>query len=172
MLTRPAKGEYASYYDVYVSKLPDGDIGDILADQMDETVSFLLGLGDEVAECRYEQGKWSIKDVVGHIIDIERVFAYRALMFARADKTPQPGVDQDDMVKSSGYHAQTLAEIVSHYQVVRQSTIAFVRSCRDDVAMRVGTASDCDFTVRSIPYIIAGHEAHHVAVIRERYLKT
>lgn len=171
MFTRPENGEYADYYQPYVARVGGGDIRKLLESQMVKTVPFLLGLGDEVAEMRYEPGKWSIKEVIGHVVDIERVFSYRALIFARGDKSPQPGVDQDAMVKASGYQAQTLAEIVSQYQVVRQATVAFFRSCPDPCAMRVGSASGYEFTVRSMPYIIAGHELHHLDVVRERYLK-
>lgn len=171
MFLRPEPSEYARYYETYTSKVPEGDIRVILVELLNNTVPFLLDIGDEGAAFRYEADKWSIKQVIGHVVDIERVFLYRALIIARGDTTPQPGVDQDVLVAGSNYDSQTLAEIVSQYQVVRQGTIAFFNSCDDKTAMRVGTASDCEFSVRSIPYILAGHEIHHVAVVRERYLK-
>ena len=172
MFTRPEPTEYNEYYGTYTSKVPDGEIRAVLLELMNNTVPFLLSMGDEAAALRYAPDKWSVKEVVGHVIDIERVFAYRAMLAARGDRTPQAGVEQDELVANSNWHEQTLAEIVSQYQVVRQSTVAFFNSCSDEVATRIGNASGFDFTVRSLAYIIAGHEIHHMGVIRERYIKS
>jgi hypothetical protein len=127
-------------------------------------------VAEEDANFRYAPGKWSIKQLVGHVSDIERVFAYRALVFARGDKTPQPSVEQDDYVKGANFDDRTLEDIASEFRAVRDSSLALFRSVDADLVMRSGTASGFGFTVRSIPFILAGHEIHHVAVLKERYL--
>ena len=170
MIQRPAKGEYADYYDVYVSKVPDGDILEILANQIVDTMTLLRGISEEKASHRYEPDKWSIKEVVGHVSDIERVFSYRALAFARCDKAPLPGIEQDDYAANANFDKRTLGDIAGEFQAVRTSSLAMFGSFDDDIVAHVGNASGFDFTVRSIAYILAGHELHHIEVLKERYL--
>jgi hypothetical protein len=168
--SRPAADEYAPYYASYVDKVPDGDIISRLAAQRDEVEKLLEAIPPEKETYRYAEGKWSVREVVGHIIDAERVFAYRTLVFARGDRTPQPGFEQDDYVAASGYHAQPIADLVSEFIVHRNSYLWLVRAFGEDIWMRGGTANGVEFTVRSIPWIIAGHAAHHLDVLKERYL--
>ena len=170
MIQRPAKGEYEDYYDVYVSKVPDGDILENLAGQIDDTMKLLGGISEDKASHRYETDKWSIKQLAGHVCDVERIFSYRALAFARGDKAPLPGMEQDDYVAGANFDQRTLADIASEFQAVRTSSLAMFRSFDDDIIARVGNASGFDFTVRSITYILAGHERHHMKVLTERYL--
>lgn len=170
MIGRPTKGEYRDYYDSYISKVPDGDILDILAGNGEETSRFFKTITEEQAALRYAPGKWSIREVLGHVTDIERVFQYRALIFARGDRTPQASIEQDDLVAGGNFDDRSLKDIVDEFQVVRLAGLALFRSFDGEIWMRRGTASGFDFTVRAIPYILAGHEIHHVSVIKERYL--
>jgi hypothetical protein len=170
MLTRPASNEYAEYYGGYISKVPEGNILDILEKQIVETLRFVEGLGEDKASFRYAPGKWSIKQIVGHLSDTERVFQYRALAFARLDPTALPSFEQDDYVKNANFDAVPLRALLDEFSAVRSAGVAMFRSFDDDMFLRAGTASGFRFTVRAMPYIIAGHERHHMGVIRERYI--
>ena len=170
MLARPGVDEYDDYYHQYVKRVPDGDILSQFVAQRDEIES-LLGAIDPAREgYRYAEGKWSIREMVGHIIDVERMFAYRTLAFARNDQAPLPSFDQDDYVAAADFDKQKLADLVGAFIVNRNAYLWLLRSFGDETWMRRGTASGCEFTVRSIPYIVVGHAAHHMAVLGERYL--
>ena len=167
---RPDATEYAAYYEKYVS-LVEGDVLETLARQGAETASLLASIPEDAAGSRYEPGKWSVKELVGHVIDGERIFAYRALRFARGDQTPLEGFDQDPYVASGNFDARTLTSLAEELTHVRASTLALLRSLGPEAWARRGTASDNEVTVRALAYITAGHEAHHVRILRERYLK-
>ncbi|MCA9735714.1 MAG: DinB family protein [Deferribacteres bacterium] len=169
-MIRPPKNEYAEYYHKYIRQLPDGDICEILASQLDETIKLLAQIDEVQANHRYAAGKWSLKDVVAHIVDTERVFAYRALCFARNDSGPFPSMEQDNFVRFGNFANRSLKSIVDEYRFLRQSNIVLFRSFDDEISMRKGIASGTEMTVRAIAYIIAGHERHHVSVIQEKYL--
>lgn len=168
---RPATDEYASYYEKYVSLVPEADIVQTLERQAEETLTLLRSIDEERAASRYDAGKWSVKQVVGHITDGERVFAYRALRFARGDQTPLPGFDQDDFMRDANFDARTLASLTEEYESVRAATLSLLRSLDASAWQRRGTASDNPVSVRALAHIIAGHELHHVNILRERYLK-
>jgi uncharacterized damage-inducible protein DinB len=170
MIVRPASTEYVPYYETYISKVPDGDVIEILEEQIADTFRLLGGLGEEEGNYRYEPEKWNVKQVLGHVIDTERVFSYRALAFARGDKTPLPPMEQDDYAANSNYTAQTLSGITDQLSAVRRASLTLFKSFDDEIALRTGTASGFEFSVRSIMYIIAGHEIHHKRVVKERYL--
>lgn len=170
MIPRPEADEYAPYYGRYIAQIPECDILEFLETQARDTQKFLAGLDEARGNHRYEPDKWSLKQVMGHVTDIERVFAYRALVFSRSDSTPQAGVEQDDWAEQANHDARSLADVSAEFTSVRAATLTLFRSFADDMWMRRGTASDCVFTARSIPFVIAGHELHHVQVIRERYL--
>ncbi len=170
MLARPDKNEYADYFQTYVSKVPEGDIIEQCASQRDAFADLLGGIGSEREEFRYAEGKWSIKEVVGHVLDAERVFAYRTLVFARNDRTPLPSFDADNYVAAAGFDNQTLAQITDAFVANRTAYVALLRSFTDDAWLRRGTASGFEFTVRAIAYIVVGHAMHHAMVLRERYL--
>lgn len=170
MLARPGAGECHDYYYGYINKVPDGDVLAILEGQLEETRETLEGVDEEASSYRYAPGKWSLKQVLGHVCDVERLFQYRALVFARCDKTPLPSFEQDDYVRDANFDDRTLADILDEFAAVRRSTLAMLRSFDDAAFVREGTASEREFTVRSVVYIIAGHERHHLNVIRERYL--
>jgi uncharacterized damage-inducible protein DinB len=168
---RPGSDEYAPYYEKYVSLVPAGDIVETLERQAADTLALLRSIPEEKASSRYEPGKWSIKEVVGHITDGERVFAYRALRFARDDRTPLSGFEQDDYVRSANFDSRTLASLVEEFESVRVSTLSLLRSLDAAAWQRRGTASDNQVSVRALAHIIAGHELHHVQILRDRYLK-
>lgn len=170
MLARPNKSEYSSTYESSIKRVPEGNVLDILERQIKQTVELLNRVGEEKANCRYAPGKWKIKQVVGHLIDSERIFSYRALRFARRDLTPLPGYEENDYVDNANFEKLSLKVLSEELQAVRRSSLYLFRSFDEETWLRKGRASGFDFTVRSIPYQIAGHEIHHVGLIRERYL--
>ena len=172
LLGRAENTEYAPYYQTYVSRVPDGDIVSILDDQMHATAELLGGLNESQGDYRYAEGKWSIKEMISHVCDAERVFCYRALRFSRGDETPLSSFDQSTWVPQSGANHRTLRDIADEFRAVRLATIAFARSLTEEQVMRSGTASGYHVTVRGLLYIIAGHEAHHLAILRDKYLRT
>lgn len=167
---RPARGECADYYFSYIDGVPDGDVLEVLAEQIETTASLLRGVDEATASSRYAPGKWTVKEVVGHVIDAEWVFALRALVFARGDDQRWPGMEQDDFARNANYDRRPLPDIVDELFRLRAATLGLFRTFDEEIASRRGVASDVEFTVRSIPWILAGHERHHVRVLRERYL--
>jgi hypothetical protein len=141
-----------------------------MAAQIDETLALLRGLSEERATHRYAPGKWSVKEVVGHMIDGERIFGYRALRFARNDPTPLSGFDQEPYIASASFDACALDGLLDEFEHVRRGTVLMFRHLPAEAWLRQGVASDNPVTVRALAYIIAGHERHHVGVLRERYL--
>ena len=166
----PESTEYAPYYSRYIKLVPEGNILATLAEQMDSTLRLLRGIAEEKAGYRYAPDKWSIKELVGHIIDGERIFAYRALRFARGDQTALPGFEQDDYVRHAGSDAQPLEELVREFELVRGSNLLMFKHLDEEAWRRRGVASDSEVSVRAIAFIIAGHERHHVEILRTRYL--
>jgi len=169
-IPRPDPSEYGPYYRRYVDLVPDGDVLETLTDQLEE-VAALVGLKDGEARRPYAPGKWSIKEVVGHLVDSERIFAYRALRIARGDQTPLAGYEQDDYVRTGGFDERLLADVLGDHRVVRIGTVALFRSFDAVAIERRGTANNNPITVRALAWIIAGHERHHLAAIREKYLR-
>ena len=167
---RPEPTEYADFYAGYINAVPEGEILTLLQSEHDRTASLLRGLTPEQAHHRYAEGKWSVKEVVGHIIDAERMFGYRAHCFARQDPAHLPGFDQMDYAKSSNAADRPLADLVDELDAVRQSHVALFRSLDDAMWSHRGIGSDCEFTVRALAYIIVGHAVHHRTVIEESYL--
>jgi hypothetical protein len=170
LLMRPAPDEYVPYYQAYIDQVPAGDVLALLESQIGETMEMLAGLSEKDAEFRYAPGKWSIKEIIGHLADAERVFSYRALRFARADVTPLPGFEQDDYIAPGGFDRRTLVDLLAEFEAVRLATVRLFRSFDDEALMRRGLANDSEVCVRAIAFIIAGHERHHVGVIAQRYL--
>jgi hypothetical protein len=167
---RPAAGDYADYYAGYVRRVPPGPILTILERQLEETLALLRPLEEEQAGFRYAPGKWSIREVVGHIIDTERILGVHALRFARGDGGPLPSFEQDDFVRSAGFDRRTLADLLEELRLVRASTIAFFRGLPAEALDRSGIEGGQRLVVRAVPFILAGHELHHRAVLLERYL--
>ena len=167
---KPDTTEYLPYYGKYVSLVPDGDILTVLGKQMEETAGLLNSIPESRANFRYAPDKWSIKELVGHIIDTERIFAYRALRFARNDKTPLPGYEQDDYVSNASFDSCTLTDLASELKSVRQSTLFLFEHLDEKAWMRRGLANDSEASVRALAHIIAGHELHYREILRTRYL--
>ncbi len=167
---RPAATEHIPYYQAYVSQVPGDDVLAALAGQIDSTLAVLRGIPEERGGHRYAPGKWSVKELLGHVLDTERIFTYRALRFARQDPTPLPGYEQDDYIRAASFDACRLADLADELGHVRQSTLAFFRHLAPEAWLRAGTASGNPVTVRALAWIIAGHEIHHLRVLRERYL--
>ena len=165
----PEADEYAPYYKTYVGLLSDGDVLGILEEQMNETLALLGNLTDEQAAYAYEPGKWSIKEVIGHIIDTERVFAYRGMCFARGDNTPLPSFEQDDYVLGADFNARSLENLASEFRHLRMSNIFMFSTWSEAVQSRRGTAANNSITARAIPFILAGHERHHLNILASRY---
>jgi uncharacterized damage-inducible protein DinB len=168
--TRPTKSEFLPYYERYIALVPDGDVISALASQLSETQSLLRVLPASVATYRYAPDKWSVNEVVGHMIDSERIFAGRALRFARNDSTPIPGFEQDDYVRNATFDAYPLSDLAAELETVRQSTIFFFRHLDEEAWTRRGLANNAEVSVRALAYIIAGHELHHREILRSRYL--
>ena len=169
MIPRPAPTEYAPHYAGYVDRVPEGDVLAHLASQIAETRGLLRDLPPGRAVHRYATGKWSVAEVVGHVADAERIFAYRALRFARGDATPLASFDENAYVPAGSFDHRTVADLVDELTAVRHATLALLRGMPDAAFARTGVASGRSVTVRALAYIIAGHERHHVAILRERY---
>jgi uncharacterized damage-inducible protein DinB len=170
MTSRPQPREYAEYYNRYISRLPDGDVLQVMRGQTQELMDLLQGLDDAKALHRYAPGKWSIKEVLGHMLDVERIFAYRALRIARADETPIPGFEQDNYVAAAKFDARPLASLFDEWRHLRAANVALFESFDEATLMRRGTASGYGFTVRAIIWIMAGHVRHHLEGFRAHYL--
>jgi hypothetical protein len=169
-LERPQASEYAPYQAGYVASVPDGDIFEILSRQRVEFPEFLRSFGEPRGGYRYAPGKWSIKEMVGHVNDTERVFAYRALRFARGDETPLPSFEQDDYVRTGGFDVRTLASLADEFSHLRAGTLDLFYHLDAGALARQGTASGFAVSVRAMAFVIAGHVAHHERILRERYL--
>jgi uncharacterized damage-inducible protein DinB len=166
---RPEPSEYAQYFERYISKVPDGDIVELLSKQLDETLRLLGSVSESGGDYRYGPEKWSIKEVVGHMADTERIFCYRALCFARGETASLPGFDENEYVRNSNFAQRTMRDLAAELAAVRRATLALFSNLDEQSMARRGLANEREYSVRSIPYIIAGHERHHAALLRERY---
>ena len=169
-VTQPEATEYAPYYGRYISLVPEGDVLETLSQQLDTTLETLRGISEAQADYRYAPGKWSTKELVGHVIDTERIFAYRALRFARNDATPLPGFEQDDYISNASFNECKLSDLMSEFEHVRRGNLYMFRNLSDEAWRRRGVASNNEVSVRALAYIIAGHERHHMEILRTRYL--
>jgi hypothetical protein len=167
-ITKPEADEHAPYYSTYI-RLVGEDVFAQLESQARTTPRLLAGLTEDQGLHRYAAGKWSVKEVIGHMADAERVFAYRALRFGRADATELPGFDENAWVPAGGFDRRPVRELVGEFASVRGATLALLSSFDSDALLRRGTASGHPCSVRALAAIMAGHEAHHVAILRERY---
>lgn len=164
----PAADEHVPYYGKYVALVGPDSLA-ALESQASSTAALLAATPEERGNHRYAEGKWSVKEVIGHLADGERVFAYRALRIARADTTELPGFEENDYVPAGRFDRRTLADIAAEFATVRAATLALVRSFDEDALARRGSANNSPVSVRALVAIIAGHEAHHVKLLRERY---
>jgi DinB superfamily len=167
---RPGADEYPAYAADYVARVPDGDVVDILSSQLVETMSLLRSIPESKADYRYAPEKWSIKEVVGHLSDAERVFAYRALRFSRADTTPVEGFDENTFVANAPFTQATLENLTNELEHLRRSTIHLFANLGAEAMDRRGIANGQPVSVRALAFIIAGHETRHLNTLRTRYL--
>lgn len=167
---RPDPSEYLPYYEKYISLFPPGDVLATLERELETTLALLRSLTPAQAEIRYAPGKWSVKEVVGHVIDTERIFAYRAMRFARNDQTPVPGFDENAYVPAAQFGERTLGDLAAEFEHLRKANLFLFRGMDDEAWRRQGTANNATVSVRALAYIIAGHEIHHRELLRTRYL--
>ena len=170
-MQRPETSEYDPYYSLYVNQVEDGDILETLVQSVAETVTLLRDVPPEWVRYRYEPDKWTLGEVLGHIIDTERVFAYRALAIARGETAELPGMDQDEYAAASNAGEREMESLLDELKAVRGASLALFANLDPAVDTRAGRASGCPFTVRTFPWVVAGHEIHHRKVIVERYLE-
>lgn len=166
---RPDPSEFADFYAGYVGEVPDGSILDLLDAQGESTTRLLAAVDESLAMYRYAEGKWSIKEIVGHLADAERVFAYRAMTAARGDRTSLPGFDENEWAERAGFDRLFLTELAADFARARQATVSLYRTFSDEEALRQGNANGAEVSVRALAWIIAGHERHHLRVLEERY---
>lgn len=169
-IAHPAAGDHDPYYNAYTDLVPDGDVLETLQASLVATRALLDGVPPSRAQHRYAAGKWSLAEVVGHMIDTERVFVHRAFVIARRDPVAPPDMDQDDYSRASNAHGRSLAGLLDELTAVRGATLALFAGFDDEIWSRRGIAAGNPFAMTSFPFIIAGHEIHHRGVIAERYL--
>lgn len=170
-MRRPTSDEYAPWYRLYVDRVPDGDVIERLASQTETTWGLLEGLDNAQALFRYAPGKWSLKELLGHVVDTERIFQVRFLRLVRGDTTPLPGFDQDPYIENASFDRRPMEALLEEYRSVRVATDTLLRSVEPAAADRSALVSGAPMVACTIPWILAGHELHHVEVVRERYLE-
>ncbi len=170
VITRPEAGEFAPHYATYINAVSGSDAMPVLKAQRESTGRFLAAVPESRAGYRYAEGKWSFREVVGHLSDAERIFAYRLLRFARADLTPLSGFDENTYVPAGEFERRSLADVAAEFAAVRDATLALLRGLPAEAMVRRGPANGKEITVRALAWTIAGHEAHHIRVLGERYV--
>ena len=169
-MNRPEKNEYNEYYETYVSLVPEREIVPALENQIAEIGDIFAAISEEKGAYSYDEGKWTIKQLLGHLIDTEKIFAYRALRIARADKTPIEGFEQDGYIENGNFNKCKLSDLTEEFVLLRRVNLYFFRNLDDGAWLRTGTASGFPFSVRALAYISAGHVRHHLNVLKTRYL--
>jgi len=171
-MNRPSETEYAPEFAGYINQVNETEILPVLRSQMDDLDVLLEGVAAERETYRYAEGKWSIREIVGHLIDGERVFGFRAFCIARGEKQNLPGFDQEDYLLTAPYNNIELDDLLSELRLIRLGNIAMFRALDEEAWNRVGTANENQITVRAIAFGMAGHVRHHMNVLRERYLNS
>jgi uncharacterized damage-inducible protein DinB len=170
MISKPQPGEYQPYQGTYISHVGDASVPEILETLKDSTHAFFSSIPEEKALYAYAPGKWTIKETLGHMIDTERIFAYRLLSFARGEQQGLPGFEQDDYVPNSFANNRTLQDLANEFSVVRASSLYLVRNLTKEQEKTVGISNNNPLSVRALAYLIPGHELHHLKILKERYL--
>lgn len=168
--TEIPENEYSEFYATYIKAAGNGDLHEDLEISLHDFIRFVQDIPMDKFDYRYAQGKWTIKEIIQHIIDAERVFSYRALRISRNDKTPLPGFDENDFVENTNANDRHLQSLLTELSIVRQSTLALFKSFSEEQLKRIGIASNNEISVRAIGFIIIGHQNHHKKVFQERYL--
>lgn len=169
-MTRPEKSEYFHYYETYVSLVNETDIVAAFKSQLDELSELFDSISEEKSDFAYAQGKWTIKELVGHLIDGERMFGYRALRISRGDETPIEGFEQDIYTENAPFNSYKFSDLAEELKLVRKSNVLFFKHLKETDWSRMGTASGNPVSVRALAYIMVGHVRHHTNILRDRYL--
>ena len=170
-MQRPEKTEYNEYYERYISLVDETEIVAAFENQLREMSELFKSISEEKSAFAYAEGKWTIKEMVGHLIDGERIFGYRALRISRGDETPMEGFEQDGYVENAPFNDYQFSDLVAEFELVRRSNISFFKHLKDKRFLtRTGTASGSPVSVRALAYIMVGHVCHHANILRERYL--
>ncbi|WP_138431665.1 DinB family protein [Fodinibius saliphilus] len=165
----PAPNEYGEFYQRYIERVTESNVLQALINQGQKTYAFIQQLAPEEAGYCYEEGKWSVKEVIGHLIDTERIMAYRALSISRGEEQSLPGYDQDEYVKNANFDSRSIQSLSTEYDALRNANISLFNSFDKEQTLRKGTANGVTVSVRALVYIIAGHEQHHHNILKERY---
>ncbi len=168
--TRPGPDEFAPFYAGYIARVPDSDIIATMDSQIGETSKFLRSLPESVGDHRYAPEKWSIREVIGHMADAERVFTYRALRFSRADETPVEGFDENSYVANASFNRRSLDDLTGEFEHLRKASVHLFGSLDESAMTKRGVANGVEISVRALAFILAGHERHHIEILRTRYL--
>lgn len=171
LFKRPVEGDCDPYYFTYIDQIPEVDISTYLHTQRDWFGDWIEGLTPEQINHRYAEGKWTLGEMIGHVLDTERVFSYRMLAISRNDKNSFPGFEQDDYVRDSNYHEVSPAELANEWRAIRSATLYQTRHINGEMASRLGTANNMPVRASAFPYMMAGHVMHHYKIAQERYLK-
>lgn len=166
---RPQAGEYHDHHLTYIGLVPEGNLIDILEKQEENTRALLASLSEAQGNFRYAPDKWTVKETIGHVTDNERIMSYRLLRIARGDDTPLPGYNQDDLMSGSPFADWSVGQVLEDYLAVRRATLTLLRGLQESAWIRSGTASGHPVSARALACIIAGHELHHLNILRERY---
>lgn len=169
-MDRPDKSEYDPYYEKYVSLVAKDDILDTLGSQPTLLQDLITGLPEDKGTFAYADGKWSVKEVLGHLIDGERMFAYRLFRISRGDKTPIEGFEQDGYIENAHSNQRSFGELLEEFTLLRRANMLFFNNLTDEDALRIGTANNVEISSRALMYIMAGHIEHHLRILKERYL--
>ncbi len=170
MNLRPEKNEYAEFYETYVSLVKEIDIVSALENQPEDLREILAGISAEKENFRYAEGKWSVKELLGHVIDAERVFSYRALRISRGDKTPLAGFEENFYVAGSNFSNTKFADLIEEFSLLRAANVLLFKNLSNEAWRRTATASDAEVSVRALAFIMVGHVRHHANILRIRYL--
>jgi hypothetical protein len=168
-MKRPNKDEYALYYHTYIEKAPDGDVVKSMNKQISEVKRLFKNVSKKKSEFRYSPDKWSVKEVLGHILEAERVFSYRALRFAHNDNKDLHGFDENEYIRQANYNEIKLADLVEEFCALRASNVLMLKNFSEVMSLRTGTANGNKFSVRALAYIMYGHVNHHLKILKERY---
>ena len=169
-MDRPEKTEYDPYYETYVSLVPDGDLLGVLERQPAELHALFAGMPEEKGGFAYAEGKWSIKELLGHLTDGERMFMYRIFRISRGDTTPIEGFEQDGYIENAHSNSRSFDDLIEEFALLRSANMIFFNSLLEVAWFRMGTANNCEISVRALAYIMAGHITHHLNILKTRYL--
>ncbi|WJS93701.1 DinB family protein [Flavobacterium johnsoniae] len=164
------ENEYSGHFGTYLKQAGEGKLIEELEISLHEFIRFVQNIPMDKFDYRYAEGKWTIKEIIQHVIDTERIFAYRALRFSRNDKTPLPSFEEQDYADNSDANSRSIQELLTEFSAVRHSNLLFYKSLSDEQLKRIGTASNNQISVRALGFVLIGHQKHHQKVFEERYL--